>query len=374
VILRNARVLNSSFCFEPLDIEINGGIIEALSQCKCIARSDKESLDLANLTVVPGLVDIHLHGAKGSDTMDATPEALSTISRYLIENGITSFLAGTMTYEHEGIISAIENARNYAENQTEGATLLGINLEGPYISEKACGAQRPERCKAPDLNEFSEFKKISGDKIKLVTVAPEYENAADFIKDCGVKVSLGHTKASYEEAMTAYKAGAADATHLFNCMTPFAHREPGVVGAVFDSSAFAEIICDGIHVNPAVIRTAFKILKDRIILISDSMRAAGLEDGIHNLGGQDMIVSNGVARTPGGALAGSTTNVYTCVKNAISFGISPEEAFKAATYTPARLIGEDKRIGSIEAGKIADLLVLDSDYNIVKIIKKGMPI
>lgn len=269
--------------------------------------------------------------------------------------------------------------KNIGDNagSVKGARIVGINMEGPYFAKSKCGAQDPDVMHSPVAAEVEELDKSANGMIKLIDLAPELDGSLDFIKKMsGGKyvLSTAHTSSDYDTAIEAYKNGASHATHLYNAMTGYTHREPGVVGAVFDSEMkpTAELICDGVHIHPAVIRTTFKILgDDRVVLISDAMSASGMPDGNYELGGSPVIVVDGAARTPGGALAGSTTNVYQCVKNCVSFGIPFETAVKAATANPARVIGCQDEIGSIAKGKRADLLVMDNDMNIEMVIIGG---
>ena len=372
MLLKNAVVLNDKFRLEKLDVKLSGDRIEKIGT----DLSDSDEIDLTGKTVIPGLIDIHIHGSNGADVCDGTPEALNTISEYLLSNGITSFCATTMSLSIERLRGIMKNIGDNAAN-VKGARIVGVNMEGPYFSKAKCGAQDPDVMHSPDEAEVEELDKNANGMIKLVDLAPELDGAMDFIKKMsGGKyvLSTAHTSSDYETAMEAYKNGARHATHLYNAMTGFTHREPGVVGAVFDSKEepTAELICDGIHIHPAVIRTTFKMLgADRVVLISDALPAGGMPDGEYTLGGSPIVVAGGIARTPGGALAGSTTTVYQCVKNCVSFGIPFETAVKAATANPAKVIGMQEEIGSISEGKRADLLVLDKDMNIEMIILGG---
>lgn len=372
MILKNATVINENFEPEKLDIRLDGDkIAEAAPNL-----SGADEIDLTGKTVLPGLIDIHIHGSMGSDVCDATFDAIETMSKHLASNGVTSFAPTSMSISIDRLKKVMKNLGENAAKVT-GARAVCVNMEGPYFSPAKCGAQDPAVMHSPDADEVKMLDECAGGLIKLVDLAPELDGSIDFVKKMsGGKyvLSVAHTSATYDEAMEGYKNGMTHTTHLYNAQTGYNHREPGVVGAVFDSETkpTAELICDGIHIHPAVIRTTFKILgEDRVCLISDALPPAGLPDGDYTLGGSPIIVKGGIARVPGGALAGSTTNVYQCMKNCIAFGVPFKSAVKAATINPAKVIGMDNEIGSIAAGKRADLLVLDSELNISMVIIGG---
>lgn len=343
---------NLSLNGTPTDIICRNGKIEK------IGKTDLDGIDFHGLDVYPGLIDIHTHGAVGADTMDDTPEILSDFEA---KNGITSFLPTTMTVSNEALASVL----NKPLPNVSGAQILGYHLEGPYINEKYKGAQNSKYIRTPDIEEFSKLQNI-----KMVTIAPELENSLEFIKNSGAVVSIGHTDADYETALAAADAGAKCITHTFNAMPPLHHRMPSVIGAASDRNMYAQVICDGIHIHPSVIRILYKLFTaERMILISDSMRATGLPDGTYDLGGQNIIVKDKVARTEDGALAGSTSTLFDCVKFAISFGIPKADAFKMASETPAKLMGFNK--GVIREGYDCDLLILDNKLNIKAVIIGG---
>jgi len=372
MLLKNAEVLNKNFYPEKADIALEDGKISAVGHG--LAQTG-ETFDLEGFMVVPGLIDIHIHGCAGFDTCDATREALSGIAAHLSSQGITSFCPTTMTVAPGEIEKALLNIKSCMENPPEGSIIRGINMEGPYISLGRKGGQKEEFVKNPSWKEFKRYYDISGGKIKLVDIAPECDGADEFITNASklCRVSIAHTDADYQTAKASFDKGITHVTHLFNAMPGFNHREPGTVGAVFDDErVMAELICDGFHLHPAVLRTAFRILgEDRTIIVSDSMRAAGLPDGVYDLGGQNVNVKNGQARLSDGTIAGSTTNIYEEVKNLIRFGVPFRQVIKAATINPAKAIGEDGKIGSIEVGKSADLLVLDNALNLRLVIVQG---
>ncbi|MEA4894285.1 MAG: N-acetylglucosamine-6-phosphate deacetylase [Oscillospiraceae bacterium] len=372
MLLKNAEVMNKDFELEKTDIAVEGTIISAVGSG---VHTGGEVFDLEGLTVIPGLVDIHIHGCAGFDACDATVEAVATMSSQLAKRGITSFCPTTMTVSADGIKKALLNIKNCMENPPEGAAILGVNMEGPYISVNKKGGQKADFVRTPDWKQFKNFYDLSGGIIKIVDIAPECDGAYEFIESARrlCAVSIAHTDANYEQAKAAFGWGITHVTHLFNAMAGFGHREPGVVGAVFDDdSVNAELICDGFHIHPAALRTAFRILgEDRAIIVSDSMRAAGLPDGSYDLGGQTVYVKNGQARLADGTIAGSTTNLLDEVRNLVSFGVPFRQVIKAATINPSKAVGEDKRIGSIEAGKRADLVVLDKKMNLKMVVLHG---
>ncbi len=372
MLFKNAEVMNRDFELEKADIVVENGVITSV----CHRRSAQgEVYNLDGLTVIPGLVDIHIHGCAGYDVCDATPEAISAIAKQLASLGVTSFCPTTMTVSAEDIEKALINIKCCMETPPEGATILGVNMEGPYISMNKKGGQKGDFVKNPDWKQFKKFYDLSGGIIKIVDIAPECGGADELIENASLlcTVSIAHTDANYEQAKAAFGKGITHVTHLFNAMPSFNHREPGVVGAVFDDERVrAELICDGFHIHPAVLRVAFRILgEEREIIVSDSMRAAGLPDGSYPLGGQTVFVNNGQARLADGTIAGSTTNLLQEVRNLVSFGVPFRQVIKAATINPAKAIREDGRVGSIEEGKTADFVVLDKELNLKMVVARG---
>ena len=315
-------------------------------------QDDGEVIDAEGLLVLPGLVDIHSHGAAGEDFSDGNPEGLKKILQYEKRCGITSYCPTSMTFPKERlrqIFASIKGA------QTEdGATVVGINMEGPFLDPAKKGAHVEKWIAAPDVAFVRELNQDADGLVRLVTLAPNMDGAEEFIKEMHeeVCISLGHTAADYNCASRAMKLGAHHVTHLYNAMQPFGHRAPGLIGAAMDDpECMVEMICDGYHIHPSAIRAAFRLFgPERVILISDSMRATGMENGTYELGGQEVTVKDRKAVLKDGTLAGSATNLYGCMCKAVEFGIPLEQAIMAATANPARSIGIFDCVGSIRIG------------------------
>ena len=331
---------------------------------------DGEVIDAEGLLVLPGLVDIHSHGAAGEDFSDGNPEGLKKILQYEKRCGITSYCPTSMTFPKERlrqIFASIKGA------QTEdGATVVGINMEGPFLDPAKKGAHVEKWIAAPDVAFVRELNQDADGLVRLVTLAPNMDGAEEFIKEMHeeVCISLGHTAADYDCASRAMKFGAHHVTHLYNAMQPFGHRAPGLIGAAMDDpECMVELICDGYHIHPSAIRAAFRMFgPERVILISDSMRATGMENGTYELGGQEVTVKDRKAVLQDGTLAGSATNLYGCMCKAVEFGIPLEQAIMAATANPARSIGIFDRVGSIRIGKQADLLLVSENLELKRVI------
>ncbi len=372
MLLIHANYLDEDFRLVQGDIEIEDGKI--LRVGKDLPRKEEDlAVDCAgSYTVVPGFVDVHIHGCAGADTCDATREALEAMAAFLLAHGVTSFCPTTMTTSRETIQAALLAAKDMMDHPMEGgARVVGVNMEGPFIAKERKGAQKEEDILPPDFPLFQQFYEESGGIVRLVDVAPEQPGGLDFVEKASqlCTVSIAHTTADYDQAKAAFDKGVTHATHLFNAMSGLHHRKPGVVGAVFDDSRVrGELICDGFHIHPAVLRAAFQLLGDRALIVSDSMRANGMPEGeAFDLGGQMVTVHQGKALLPDGTIAGSVTNLHQEIKNLVSFGVPFEQAVKAATLLPARAIGLDGEIGSIAPGKRADLVVLDENLDIAAV-------
>lgn len=372
MLLIHAKYLDEDFRLVQGDIEIEDGKI--LRVGKDLPRKEEDlAVDCAgSYTVVPGFVDVHIHGCAGADTCDATREALEAMAAFLLAHGVTSFCPTTMTTSRETIQAALLAAKDMMDHPMEGgARVVGVNMEGPFIAKERKGAQKEEDILPPDFPLFQQFYEESGGIVRLVDVAPEQPGGLEFVEKASqlCTVSIAHTTADYDQAKAAFDKGVTHATHLFNAMSGLHHRKPGVVGAVFDDSRVrGELICDGFHIHPAVLRAAFRLLGDRALIVSDSMRANGMPEGeAFDLGGQMVTVHQGKALLPDGTIAGSVTNLHQEIKNLVSFGVPFEQAVKAATLVPARAIGLDGEIGSIAPGKRADLVVLDENLDIAAV-------
>ena len=333
-------------------------------------QDDEKVIDAEGLLVLPGLVDIHSHGAAGEDFSDGNPEGLKKILQYEKRCGITSYCPTSMTFPKERlrqIFASIKGAQT-----EEGAKVVGINMEGPFLDPVKKGAHVEEWIAAPDAAFVRELNQDVDGLVRLVTLAPNMDGAEEFIKEMHeeVCISLGHTAADYDCASRAMKLGAHHVTHLYNAMQPFGHRAPGLIGAARDDpECMVELICDGYHIHPSAIRAAYRLFgPERVILISDSMRATGMENGTYELGGQEVTVKDRKAVLKDGTLAGSATNLYGCMCKAVEFGIPLEQAIMAATANPARSIGIFDRVGSIRIGKQADLLLVSENLELKRVI------
>lgn len=328
--------------------------------------------------VVPGFIDEHVHGAAGSDAMDGTMEDLGKIANALASEGTTAFLATTMTQSPENITKALKAVKAYRELSPEsGAEILGVHLEGPFISKDFVGAQPIEYVAKPSVEVFKKYQDASGDCVRIVTLAPEVEESTELIKylvSQNIVASIGHTNATYADVKKAVEAGATNLTHTYNAMKPLHHREVGTVGSglLFDELN-CECICDGIHVSGPAIQLLHKNKPaDKMTLITDAMRAKHMPDGVSELGGQVVIVKNGEARLENGTLAGSVLKMNNAVKNVMKFLNLPlEEVVKLASQNPAKNLGVFDQMGSIKEGKRADFVILDKDLNVVQTVRNG---
>lgn len=370
MILKNVCFYNEIFEKQIADFRIENGKITE------IGVIDEDGKDMSGLTALPGFIDIHIHGGNGGDFSDANRNALDKISTYLAKHGVTSFCGTSMTLDNKSLTDIVKCGRAYAGNEA-GAKLVGINLEGPFISYDKKGAQNGAFVRAGTVEEFNQLFEDSGEMVKLITIAPEAFDSTEFITEASKKcaVSIGHTSADSKETQKAIQLGICHATHLYNAMSGMSHREAGVVGTVMDNeNVMCELICDGGHVCPVVVRNTFRILgENRICVISDSMRGAGLGAGSFDLGGQTAYVhENGkYAVLEDGTIAASITNVFNEFKNLISFGIDFRTALKGCTINPARAIGLDDEIGSLAAGKSADIIFVDEKLDLKEVYING---
>ena len=370
MIIKNAKIVDEDFVLKKADVEIDDGKILRVQDD--ISYSDKDLvLDCEGFTVVPGFIDLHIHGCVGRDTCDCDRQALSEMAEYLLSNGVTTFCPTTLTVSEEILAQVLATVRECVDNPPEGAAIAGVNMEGPFISKAKKGAQNEKYVIEPDFELFQRLYDDYGGIIKLVDIAPEVKGGYEFAQKASklCTVSIAHTCATFEDAEKSFDCGITHATHLFNAMTGLSHRAPGVVGAVFDDERiYGELICDGHHVDPAVVRTAFKVMGDRICVVSDALMMSGMPEGMEaDMGGLHASVKNGTAVLDDGTIAGSITNLHEELKNLVAWGIPLERAVKAMSINPARQIGIDGVTGSIQAGKRADLVILDDELNIVAV-------
>lgn len=375
MIIRNASVYTEDGIFVEKDIYIaDGRFVNDEDKV-----TDTQVISGAGCYAIPGLTDIHFHGCMGYDFCDGTREAIDKMAAYQLSVGVTNIVPATMTLSEEMLLAICRTARAYAEEgfHEKRARFQGINMEGPFLSLEKKGAQNGAYIHVPDVEMFERLNEASGYRVRLLDVAPEVEGAMEMIEKCHDKavISLAHTCADYDTAMKAFDAGASHMTHLYNAMPSYSHRAPGPIGAAADKEKVeVELITDGVHIHPASVRTTFKIFGDgRIILISDSMRAAGLEDGEYTLGGQDVKVTGNRAVLADGTIAGSVTNLLDCMRTAVlRMGIPLESAVKCATANPARSVGIYDEYGSISSGKKADVVLLrKEDLSIKHVIFEG---
>ena len=357
----------------------NGEFVEGdifIEGDRIVATGDEagEVIDAKGLLAIPGLVDVHSHGAVGYDFCDGTHESIDAITRYEASRGVTAWCGTTMTFPEEKLAGIMECAAEHID-ASDAAALVGINMEGPFISPEKVGAQNPAYVQQCDAAMFRRLQNASGGKIKLVDIAPEEPGALEFVDEMhdDVRISIAHTCANYDQAAEAFRRGAKHVTHLYNAMPGLHHRKPGVIPAALEAGATPEIIADGVHIHPAMVRLAFSMFgAERMILISDSMEATGMPDGEYSLGGQAVTKNGSHATLHDGTLAGSATDLMGCMKVAATeMGLSLEVAVRAATENPARAIGVFDERGSLDAGKIADVVLLDADLNVAGVILRG---
>ena len=398
MIIKNVQVYTEEQKFVPGEIVVRGDRIAEVhtaveketTGAECLEKKVSENecpedeeivVDGEGAYAIPGLIDLHFHGCVGADVCDGTPEALKKIAQYEASIGVTAIAPATMTLPVEELEQILRNAAAYKKTQKTGgfeADLLGLNMEGPFISPVKKGAQDEKNIVPCNVEIAKRFLKASEGLVKFIGIAPEESSeAVAFIKEMkdSVDISLAHTNADYDTAMAAFAAGANHAVHLYNAMPVFTHRAPGVIGAVADSKhVMAEIICDNVHIHPAVVRATFAMMgADRMILISDSMRATGMPDGTYTLGGLDVNVNgNRATLVDGGALAGSVTNLMDGMRTVVKVMEIPlETAVACATANPARSLGVYDAYGSISEGKKADIVLLDEDLALKMVIKDG---
>ena len=370
---KTARIYCSDFTFREGAFEVVDGKFGAILP----DTVPEDAIDLGGATVIPGLVEVHSHGNSGADFSDGDYEGLKAMAKYFAQCGVTSFAPASMTLPYDVLSKAFATAKMLKEEAPEGySRIMGIQMEGPYFSYAKRGAQNPDYLKEPDFEGFKKLYEECGGLVRIVDIAPELPGAAEFVAKAKelCTVSIAHTDSDYDHAKAAVDAGVTHLTHLYNAMPAIHHRNPGVIPAcVENENVQAEIICDGYHIHPASVRLAFAMFKNRMVLVSDSGRCAGQPEGYQfDLGGQMAEIRGGVSKLVGSeTIACSASNLWTCLTNAISWGVPEEEAIRAASYNPAKALGVQDQIGSIETGKLADFLVCSADYSQKRIFLAG---
>ncbi len=362
--------------FKKNQILVENGIIIGVGNTLAIPEGT-EVIDCTGKRIIPGLIDIHTHGCAGHDFSTATPEEMHKMMKWYATHGVTTVLPTVTTNTKENMLAGLRNLhilyREQHQQKPQESHMYGIHLEGPFLGKEKCGAQSAENLLPVDNALFRELFLAGGGFVRMTDIDPMLPGAFDFIdryrKD--FIISLAHTTCDYETAQRAAQVGVTHITHLFNGMNGIHHREPGLVGALYDFGFNADIICDGIHVHPSILRLMFTAVPEKLVIISDSISAAGMPDGTYTLGPQQVTVKGGCATLADGTLAGSTTNVYDSVLRLISYGIPASVAISAATESAARAAGLYKKVGVFKKGRVADMLILDLDYHLEKVWVSG---
>ncbi len=371
-ILHGGKILTEKVGLIYGDLMIRDGMIAAMGEN---LPSHGETRDITGFTVVPGLIDTHNHGCFGTE-FASDDEQFDGGTMYLAKNGITTVVPTLRCLPHQRLLKAIENAKREMDRRPAGAKIAGVNMEGPFLSPNRIGSMRPENLAKPEKKALLEYLAACEGALRTITMAPEVEGVVDLVEEVlysGANPSIGHTNATYAQARRMADAGATMVTHLFNAMSPFTHREPGVVGeALTDDRLICELICDYVHNTPAAVDLAIRSKGvDRIVMISDTGRMSGLGDGEYIIEGHRRIVSGNLCKTPEGVIAGSVCNLFYDFRNLLLHGYTLRDVSRMASLNPARLVGIDHLTGSIAVGKAADLLLLDDEYNLQGVYVDG---
>jgi len=376
LLIRAGCVLTPDQEMRPGAVLIRGGRIEAAGPA--VSAAGAHVVDLPGLTLVPGFIDLHVHGGGGFSLATDREDEIRSFARWAPSHGVTGFLAGVVARSPEEAAPAIATVQS--ARPTEGAELLGVNLEGPFVNPARRGALPETWASAPQAGLFQVLLEAGGESLRLMTVAPEVSGALDIIRrgvDAGVRMSVGHTDAGYEEALAGFRAGATHVTHLFNAMRPFHQRDPGAGGAALDSPAVTvEVIADGVHLHPATVRMIFKMFgPGRVALITDGVPPAGLGGGVFRLGGQEARLEGGRVTLPDGTIAGSAATMDEVVANAVRWGgVSLADAARMASTVPAAVAGAGERKGRIAPGYDADIVALSEDLRVEAVWAGGRPL